>query len=752
MGSEIDACDYVGNWYHAKVVAQQGDTLTVNFANWPSKWDEVFDRWSACLAPRASMATGGRQGSAIVEPGSSSSHERKKNEGVMGSSHCMDIVFVFDTTGSMAAALHKVRENIRQTSERLLQRLPNLQIAIVAVADYSDVYTEKHIDFTNDCAALTRFLESVEDTDGADEPEAYELGLRVVADLKWRGVARRAFVFFGDAYPHPPSFTTENIYWRDELARLADRDIRCYAINCGKSWSGKLFFQEVAGQTGGVYLTVDSFDNVNHLALAICFREAGPSALEAFEEKMRSAHVKSDGRSDATSMGSSLDQLFRDLQASNKAKLQPHATLNHYHMDWWNRARDKDFAPFFKLEEGHFRRVVTHNPTLPNEELFHERRSFDLMLDLPDFGWGIGLYIWGGTTEGKNQPNPRTSAAADLKYPYFKQQAGRYALWYLESSRFWHLGVNVGTTLCFAYGKIPDDVTNPLDGLLSDRCEWRKSESTTNQGQKSYVFNLIPKPASGLFVYRVPHTLRIKFIQKPGLGLLARFRVYCMKKAEGYYVYHKMSHHEPMYYHDQSYLAPALKRNGGRWTFVWLQPSTITLFGTVLFVFCFMWCCAFVAGWPGIGVGLLPFLLYALYPASLRSENCQLSALIASGKPQQVQWFFGNYFAPLEVEIEAVEEPPAYPRSWFLNWHRKALTVPAEAPKASSFGMIEEKKTRVFESRKARRQRQREEEENALLARESRSPRWTRVLAGLLLLLSMLTAVYFYSAEHPFGG
>ena len=113
----------------------------------------------------------------------------------------------------------------------------------------------KPFDLTTDLKSLVSFVNGVGATGGGDTPEAYELCLREAQKLSWRKDAgNKALVIIGDAPPHPPSYTTEKIWWRDELKKLMKMGVKVYGVQCGADPSTKVFFEEMATDTGGVYL------------------------------------------------------------------------------------------------------------------------------------------------------------------------------------------------------------------------------------------------------------------------------------------------------------------------------------------------------------------------------------------------------------------------------------------------------------------------------------------------------------------
>ena len=132
-------------------------------------------------------------------------------------SNNVEVVFSFDTTGSMYPCLTQVRRNIKNTVTRLSEEIPGIRIGIIAHGDYCDAgrpYVTKHLNLTSDADAICRFVEQVEPTGGGDSPECYELVLREAQTLSWTAGASKVFVLIGDDVPHPPAQTPSKIDWR----------------------------------------------------------------------------------------------------------------------------------------------------------------------------------------------------------------------------------------------------------------------------------------------------------------------------------------------------------------------------------------------------------------------------------------------------------------------------------------------------------------------------------------------------------
>src|SRR5260221_9161980 len=126
------------------------------------------------------------------------------------SSPAVEVVFSFDTTGSMYPCLTQVRRNVKSTVARLGEEIPGIRIGIIAHGDYCDkgsTYVTKHLDLTDDVAGICKFVETVGGTRGGDAPGGYEVVLKETPDLKGAGGAKKRPFLIRGAVPHPPPHT-----------------------------------------------------------------------------------------------------------------------------------------------------------------------------------------------------------------------------------------------------------------------------------------------------------------------------------------------------------------------------------------------------------------------------------------------------------------------------------------------------------------------------------------------------------------
>jgi hypothetical protein len=209
----------------------------------------------------------------------------------MSSHDPIDVVFSFDTTGSMYPCLTQVRRTIEATVKRLFTEVPNLRIGVTAHGDYCDrgeTYVTKHLGLTTDQASITRFVQTVERTGGGDAPECYELVLHEARSFAWRAGRSKVLVLIGDDVPHGPTEgqNTKKLDWRNELDLLLEAGVKVYGVQAlGRKHATK-FYEEVARRTGGFHLNLDQFSEVTDLILAVCFNQLGPERVLAHQTEI----------------------------------------------------------------------------------------------------------------------------------------------------------------------------------------------------------------------------------------------------------------------------------------------------------------------------------------------------------------------------------------------------------------------------------------------------------------------------------
>lgn len=229
----------------------------------------------------------------------------------------MDVVFSFDTTGSMSQVLDEVKCRLNDLIQRLQADIPQFKVGVIAHGDYCDkneFYDIRTLDLTDNLADVVSFVSETTGTGGGDIPECYELALRHARDMSWREGSRRVFVVIGDAYPHGPDYAhnTLRIDWQEELSSLVQKSVTVYGVQYGQDAESVAFFQRLSGLSGGQHLRLQDMGDICHAIMAICYREQGPDLLQNYEAEVRADNA-------AVSLKAGLENMFNMLGESQPA-------------------------------------------------------------------------------------------------------------------------------------------------------------------------------------------------------------------------------------------------------------------------------------------------------------------------------------------------------------------------------------------------------------------------------------------------
>ncbi|MEA5620487.1 vWA domain-containing protein [Cronbergia sp. UHCC 0137] len=218
----------------------------------------------------------------------------------------IEVVFSFDTTGSMYPCLTQVRRKIKATVTRLMDEIPLIKIGIIAHGDYCDrdsTYVTKIFNISGDVDQICDFVQNVAPTGGGDAPECYELVLHETQSLAWSNSATKSLVLIGDDIPHPPAHNPQKLNWRKELDKLTEAGITVYGVQALNRHHATPFYQELAEKSGGFHINLDQFSYITDLFLAVCYQQSSNEQLQAYEQE-----VLNQGR-----MNRGLNQMFNTM-------------------------------------------------------------------------------------------------------------------------------------------------------------------------------------------------------------------------------------------------------------------------------------------------------------------------------------------------------------------------------------------------------------------------------------------------------
>ncbi|MEM7199213.1 MAG: FHA domain-containing protein, partial [Planctomycetota bacterium] len=116
----------------------------------------------------------------------------------------LEIVFVFDSTGSMGSVLRATKERISRMAELLQILVPKSRIGLVTYRDEGmrEDYVTRVVPLSLDPYRTVNFMQVIRAGGGGDRQEAVLAGLQSAFDQSWEPGARRVVVLVGDAPAH----------------------------------------------------------------------------------------------------------------------------------------------------------------------------------------------------------------------------------------------------------------------------------------------------------------------------------------------------------------------------------------------------------------------------------------------------------------------------------------------------------------------------------------------------------------------
>lgn len=169
----------------------------------------------------------------------------------------LDVVFVIDSTGSMADEIEVVKTQVRKMMRTVQsgQPKPDVRFGLVTYRDRGDEYVTRTLPLTGDLESIERAVDNLIADGGGDTPEAVNEALHAaVSEMNWNLDQKTSRLMFliGDAAPH---MDYANDYdFRQELAQAHSKGIKLHTWGCsGIQDSGEAEFQEMASITGGQF-------------------------------------------------------------------------------------------------------------------------------------------------------------------------------------------------------------------------------------------------------------------------------------------------------------------------------------------------------------------------------------------------------------------------------------------------------------------------------------------------------------------
>lgn len=176
----------------------------------------------------------------------------------------LDILFLIDTTGSMADEIQQLRDNIQSIASQIdaLPSRPDVRFAMTIYRDRGDEYLTRTFDFTPDVNFFAEGLAQVQANGGGDTPEDLNEALfRAIHVPEWRVENSISLIFLvADAAPHL-DYADQEASYAIQVMEAAERGIKIIPIaSSGLDNQGEYIFRQLAQITGGrfVFLTYGS--------------------------------------------------------------------------------------------------------------------------------------------------------------------------------------------------------------------------------------------------------------------------------------------------------------------------------------------------------------------------------------------------------------------------------------------------------------------------------------------------------------
>lgn len=244
-------------------------------------------------APTQTAVRGGRAEAAI----GAGSGGFQKTVGELRKSG-LEIVFVFDSTGSMTTTIRDTKTTIAQMLAVLRVLVPDARIGLVTYRDRgsSEQYLVRQVPLGHDFWRASNFVQFITAEGGGDLPEDVRAGMRAAFQQDWRRGARRVIVLAGDAPPHP-----------EDLARLL-AEVRSFTQD-GRSFVHTLVaspdlagrdahetFADIARAGKGLCQGLDARDRVLQRVLTLAFGREFDQDLALVERAVKAEAERIDVR------------------------------------------------------------------------------------------------------------------------------------------------------------------------------------------------------------------------------------------------------------------------------------------------------------------------------------------------------------------------------------------------------------------------------------------------------------------------
>ena len=170
----------------------------------------------------------------------------------------LDVLFLLDSTGSMADEIRQIKTTLDSIAQRVsrLPQNPDLRFAMVSYRDRDDEYVTRLFDFDDNVRRFSETIRNVRADGGGDYPESLNQALHeAVNDVSWKRDSVRLIFLIADAPPHLDYSQDED--YAVEMVRAREQGIKVFSTaSSGLDEQGEYIFRQIAQQTMGRFLFI----------------------------------------------------------------------------------------------------------------------------------------------------------------------------------------------------------------------------------------------------------------------------------------------------------------------------------------------------------------------------------------------------------------------------------------------------------------------------------------------------------------
>ena len=170
----------------------------------------------------------------------------------------LDVVFLIDSTGSMADEIHQIKATLESIARQVsnLPASPDLRFGMVSYRDRGDDYVTRLYPLDGNVRRFRAAIQNLEASGGGDYPESLNQALHeAVNDMSWREDAIRLIFLIADAPPHIDYLQDKD--YATEMMRAQEKGIKVFSVaSSGLDKQGEYIFRQIAQQTMGKFLFI----------------------------------------------------------------------------------------------------------------------------------------------------------------------------------------------------------------------------------------------------------------------------------------------------------------------------------------------------------------------------------------------------------------------------------------------------------------------------------------------------------------